>query len=698
MNKNLKDSNKKILRYDLNLSPKNLKVKNLLNQEFLSIEAKLISTQYPNLNNSYFTKEAIVDAIPTCYNKPVLAAFDAEKNDFLGHESELAYDQEYDNLYYDNAYFLGEVPVGFIREGNKVEVEEDPVTGLYWLKASCDLWVNYGYKLCKKLLKNGKTKLSVEVEVYDSYEDEKGIEIIKKFKLIGFSILGQNYTEAIPGASLTIPELMENSIFQKQAKKLQFAYNSLDKNNKETKETKENFEIGAPDNKDPIKNENPKEEITMENSNENSNQKFENENDDSQQVELTYNNKRDIVNKELNKIYAIKFPDEEIFIYVIDLSDNFVIFEYNRGCYRVKYRLDDEYNCYIDMGTIERVINSWQPYTEKENDMDEKDMKTMSKECEEKDQACKTVEEKEQCEKEVCETEEKVECEKEECEKEECEKEVCEKDQAEAECPECHKPMSQCECKSTESAEDCCKESACDDKMCNSEDDCVEEKECNSTEEKECDSECNPEEKECNSKGCNEEKECNSTEEKECNSTDFANVLKPDGTVCSFVMIGNEKLDINQLYDKFCALSSDYTNMVSELDTVKADFSALNEKYTALTDKFKSQEIAEYIKVANEMVDNEKRLYSAEKKEEIKNIISEKCNKSEFATVEDVKKFTVSTLAMALYEQKDNGSNEKEGNNRDFSVTINRENNSNPMSKHSKAEDLIQANEKLKYI
>lgn len=121
---------KKILKFKYDMSPKNLKIKNLLNQEFLVIEARLISNEYPNRNNSYFTEESIKDAMGTCYNKPVLAAFDPQEDDFLAHESELAYDKEYDNLYYDNSYYKAEVPIGTIRESDKVSMSTDVHTGL----------------------------------------------------------------------------------------------------------------------------------------------------------------------------------------------------------------------------------------------------------------------------------------------------------------------------------------------------------------------------------------------------------------------------------------------------------------------------------------------------------------------------------------------------------------------------------------
>ena len=75
----------KILRFEL--SPENIKIKNILKKDFLEIEMKAISTAYPNRNNSHFTRESLVKAIPTVYNKPILGSFSVEADDFREHNS-----------------------------------------------------------------------------------------------------------------------------------------------------------------------------------------------------------------------------------------------------------------------------------------------------------------------------------------------------------------------------------------------------------------------------------------------------------------------------------------------------------------------------------------------------------------------------------------------------------------------------------
>ena len=79
--------------------------------------------------------------------------------------------------------------------------------------------------------KNGKKKISVEIEVLDSYVDEKGIEIINSFSLMGITLLGDKYITGIADAELSILDVVGSSLFQKKQKCLCYAYDSLKNNN-----------------------------------------------------------------------------------------------------------------------------------------------------------------------------------------------------------------------------------------------------------------------------------------------------------------------------------------------------------------------------------------------------------------------------------------------------------------------------------
>lgn len=70
----------KILKFELN--PESVKIKKILRKDFLEVELRAISTAYPNRNNSHFTRESLIKAIPTVYNKPLLGSFSVDDNDF----------------------------------------------------------------------------------------------------------------------------------------------------------------------------------------------------------------------------------------------------------------------------------------------------------------------------------------------------------------------------------------------------------------------------------------------------------------------------------------------------------------------------------------------------------------------------------------------------------------------------------------
>ena len=636
------DNQKKIMKFDL--SNKNLKIKKLLNKDFLVVEMKAISNAYPNRNMSHFTKEAMEKAIPTFYNKPILGAFITDKNDFDGHNGDLVYDKELDEAFYDYTEEGSETPLGLIREQDNIELYQD-LDGLYWIKFTCALWCKYSYRAIKRLLKspNGKHKISVEVDVTKWHMEDK-IEIIDEFVFDGCTILGDEFETGIASAEMTIVDMVSNALFQKKQKCLSFAYNALE--NKDTKVFSDELtQVSDP----AVSNEYPKEEISME-------------------VGQTTTEKESSMLDEKNDV--IQVEDSKV---IMSAEDN-----------------------------------------KPEDDKDSK------KETE----ACEDTKEVESCENDDCADNKETES-----------------------CEDTTKEVESCDNKEVESAEDDkdtkdeddkkdeeCKMSAEDECKMSTETECNMSAEDNKTEEPETDKECKMSEDSQDDKEDEPKKETesdittgehfsdittgehfsdittgehfedNKDEDKDEDKHDDKDTdhdedkpeddHKEDHCV-QFVMIGEEKCDINSLYEKFCALSESYTQINADLEFKKSEFDALNEKYSALTEKFKSQEAEEYISTANAMIDNETRIYSADKKQEIKNLVSEKCHKFEFANVDEVKKFTVATLAMTLYEQPvQDTSNE---NKDTFSVNITTPINA-PSKKVSSADALKEVTDKLKYI
>lgn len=215
----------KTMKFELN--SKQLKYRDILNKEFLELEVWAISDINPNRNNSHFTKESMENALSSFKNKPIVGLF--QKDDFVDHAGKIDYDNELHKQFWNVE--SGERILGVIRESDPVElVEKD---GLNWIKFRCILWVQYCYKQVRKLLKDRTKKVSVEITIKNSEEDEKGVLQINEFVLNGVTILGtkngRKVIEAIPDAHLSILEdLEENESFNEQKKMLTFAYQQID--------------------------------------------------------------------------------------------------------------------------------------------------------------------------------------------------------------------------------------------------------------------------------------------------------------------------------------------------------------------------------------------------------------------------------------------------------------------------------------
>ena len=155
----------KTMKFELN--SKQLKYRDILNKELLELEVWAISDINPNRNNSHFTKESMENALSTFKNKPIVGLF--QKDDFVDHAGKIDYDNELHKQFWNVE--SGERILGVIRESDPVElVEKD---GLNWIKFRCILWVQYCYKQVRKLLKDRTKKVSVEITIKNSEEEDR---------------------------------------------------------------------------------------------------------------------------------------------------------------------------------------------------------------------------------------------------------------------------------------------------------------------------------------------------------------------------------------------------------------------------------------------------------------------------------------------------------------------------------------------
>ena len=216
------------------LDSKQIRIRDILNDKnFLEIEIYAISDANPNRNKSHFTLESMQKGLESFNDKPILGFFN-KQGDFESHNGRVAYDPEEQIDYWDNSN--GEQILGFIRQTDRKEIVERD--GLHWICCTAMIYTQYNYKQVKKLLKDRKKKVSVEIAVLDS-DMVDGIEYIKEFDLKGITILGSRngiqVKEGIEGAGLSILEVFDAARFSGQKQTIIQAYSQLegDEKNKE---------------------------------------------------------------------------------------------------------------------------------------------------------------------------------------------------------------------------------------------------------------------------------------------------------------------------------------------------------------------------------------------------------------------------------------------------------------------------------
>ena len=197
-----------------------------LGNYFLELKLYIISNGV-NRNGSEFLRESFEEAIPTFYNKPILAYFNEADNDVEEHNSKLSYDDNFE-VFEDFQYEGGEKPVGVIPESAEIKIER--YRGKDWITVTGGIiWSNYSKQLSDLIKNTRKKKVSAEVEFVDSYMDGD-IERVKKFNFLGVTILGEKYSEGIPGAHLSIEDVAMTEEFKTYKQALCFAYKEANKN------------------------------------------------------------------------------------------------------------------------------------------------------------------------------------------------------------------------------------------------------------------------------------------------------------------------------------------------------------------------------------------------------------------------------------------------------------------------------------
>ena len=623
------NESKKKLTFEL--SPEQLRIKTLLNKEFLAVDIMAISNIYPNRNKSYFTEDSMRNAIPTFYEKPILGSFSAFKDDFGGHDNRLVSD-EY-GVHEDHVGGRYEVPLGLVRSKDRVElIEKD---GLKWISLSAALWVNYSYRQVKKLLKSKGKKVSVEVEVTKSHVDNDGIEVIDEFSLMGITILGSDYTEAIPNANVSIPELEGTEAYQMRKKSLTFAYQELDKSLGITPESNDNANIDKSNFSDtPINNEDT-DEIKMDND----------ERGGETVPMYTLEEKRQMLHDVL--------ANDNRYVWIMDMSETEVYYEIEgEGTFSAPYSIevgeDGKAVVSVDENAKQPVVRSWKKYDESEAEAEKENFeekKTDEPEKEKESTENKEVEAEDNKEEESTDKKE---------EDESAEEKECESCEPEDECKmsedECKMSEDGCEC---ESKEECAENSDEENKECES----ASEDECKMSENDECkmsEDECKMSEDDKDDKDDDDKDDDSDEDKKEEEAAESAGAIEK-----CFEEIPNEPVKEQVV---FTVGDKTYTE-----DEFKAEFIKMSEIIADYEAKFAAAKNAEIYSFVCSVIDSEEDL-TAENKDIIKNAMKENCDKSSYSANETAQEAAEHLIADALYQQKKMAKSSKV--DKDFSVSI----------------------------
>ena len=559
------------------------------------------------------------DAKPTFYNKPALGAFDVAHDDFKAHEMEYRWDNELQQDYFDFTNGKCEVPLGVIRSEDLVEIVEHD--GQTWVHFTCVLWAKYAYKQVKRLLKDTKKKISVEIEVLESHTDENKVEVIDKFVFDGFTILGSAVTEAIPNAHLTILDKINDAVYQKQEKCLSFAYKELEDNNNKDKNSgsdtdnkNEDFDSTIPDNG--VANEKV-DEITMDN-----------EQRGEEPKTMTYEEKRQLLESFLNSGL-----DENASHYsVTEINDDVVCFSLGDENFKATYSINEENVANVDMDAKEKIVLS-----KDENPEDESDKETESKECESEDGKCEV------CGNNPCTcAHEDDDGNKDEGHKEnESEDDKNDDDHDDDEHDDDDKKETEAECDDGEKKVECDKHAECEDPAQFAATDVT-------VDESHADH------------GQVEGEELGSpkVDTDILKEHDDGSILIGKAVGESIVAqdihyaVGDEQLTADELYEKFNALNT--------------SFAELTEKYNALNAQFNAKKNAELYALACSLVDSEEDL-TEENATNIKAFMKENCDNSTYASDEELNEAVDHKIADALYAQKKLSRKAKE---KEFSADI----------------------------
>jgi len=163
-----------------------------VNEEFLKCTVSIMS--YDQIaNGTKFTKQSIINALPTLNYSPVIGYFNGE--DFEGHGQEMVWTDD------GIEFIVKTIPFGvMIKDSARFEyITKDNGEKEEYLVADCYLWSRYEDAI--NIVKENKCNQSMEVMVNDCSYKDNYLEI-RDFNFSGVCILGENVNPAFKLAKI----------------------------------------------------------------------------------------------------------------------------------------------------------------------------------------------------------------------------------------------------------------------------------------------------------------------------------------------------------------------------------------------------------------------------------------------------------------------------------------------------------------
>ena len=173
------------------------KLVELSNSQFAELIMYVVSDG-DNAHGLPITKEALVRAIPTLFEKPILAKYSPYTRDATTHVDDQA-------------------AIGFFPKKEDVWIEEKD--GKNWLVAKGKIWKLYAKDMMKVLQK--RKEAAVSMESFLEITEKDGKKIVENFVFAGVTILGKAIKPASSGANL---QMLTFAAMQEELEKEDFAH------------------------------------------------------------------------------------------------------------------------------------------------------------------------------------------------------------------------------------------------------------------------------------------------------------------------------------------------------------------------------------------------------------------------------------------------------------------------------------------